>query len=478
MITARLYSDDRILDLAPFLDQMVLTRSTSDEEADLRCRVPWGMLSEQDLSLDWWLLLRREDQGVEGPALFLGRVTAISWGVRAATGETPEGGRVAIPVLIRAESWLSPMKRGQIFLSGRGVGAPGHVYDLRSWGPTMREILSAPFTSNNVGEVLARLFDRFAPHYRLPSTIAGGASFSSLPVVYSPETAQRFTRDRAGSYRGVYGLALNTAQAAFPGGASPFGLLQSLFGADPNLVELFPCTEPIEVPGGQVSPVVGGTPSLIFRLRPFISGRLDTRSASSAQVAQEQTAGAADLARVLALDSVIELNLSRDDSARVNFVYLDTPASQSRGIDGFGLYGSPRLDLEDIARNGLRPFRGSWPFFPRGSRSAGPTIRDQIQAVIDLAAAIVGQSHRFLTGSLLLAYDPELLQGEWIRLPSPGGSEGDLVMYAEAVQHMITVLPSGAITARSRVQFMRGFYGVEPVIELGEAAESGEAGGL
>ena len=119
MIAARLYSDDRILDLAPFLDQMVLTRSTSDEEADLRCRVPWGMLSEQDLSLDWWILIRRKDQEVEGPALFLGRVTAISWGVRAATGEAPEGGRVAIPVLIRAESWLSPMKRGQIFLSGR-----------------------------------------------------------------------------------------------------------------------------------------------------------------------------------------------------------------------------------------------------------------------------------------------------------------------------------------------------------------------
>jgi hypothetical protein len=241
---------------------------------------------------------------------------------------------------------------------------------------------------------------------------------------------------------------------------------------------LFPCTEPVEIPGGQVSPAIGGTPALIFRLKPFISGRLDTRAASSAQVAQAQTSDAAALARVVPLDAVIELNLSRDDANRINFVYMDTPGAQSRGIDGFGLYGRPRLDREDIARNGLRPFRGSWPFFPRGSRSAGPTIRDQIQAVIDLAAAIVGQSHRFLTGSLLLAYDPELLQGEWLRLPSPGGSEGDLVMYVEAVQHMITVLPSGAITARSRVQFVRGFYGSEPVIELEEAAESGEAGGL
>ena len=478
MITARLYSDDRILDLAPFLDQLILNRSTSDEGADLRCRVPWGMLSDQDLSLDWWLLLRRAEQGIEGPALFLGRVVSISWGVRAATGEAPEGGHVAIPVIIRAESWLSPMKRGQIYLSGRGVGAPGHVYDLRSWGPAMREILSAPFTSNNVGEVLNKLFNRFAPHYRLPSTIAGGASFKSLPVVYSPETARHFSRDRAGSYRGVYGVAINTAQAAFPGGASPFGLIQAIFGADLNLVELFPCTEPIEIPGGRVSPTIGGIPSLIFRLKPFISGRLDTRAASSAQVAQEQTSGAAALARVVPLDAVIELNLTPDDANRINFVYMDTPASQSRGIDGFGLYGSPRLDLEDIKRNGLRPFRGSWPFFPRGSRSAGPTIKDQIQAVIDLAAAIVGQSHRFLTGSLLLAYDPELLQGEWLRLPSPGGSEGDLVVYAEGIQHMITVLPNGAITARSRVQFVRGFYGVEPVIELEEAAESGEAGGL
>lgn len=467
MISAVLYSDDQVLDLTGYIDQAIISRSTSDEGADLRVRLPWGVLTDQDLSLDWWLLIGRKDGG---PSLFFGRVSSVSWGVRAATGENAEGVLLEIPITIRAESWLSPLKRSQIFISARSVGVEDHVFKLSAWSSTMRELITAPFGSNDIGEVLDRILAKFLPHYRLPKTILGGADLSRFRVIYSRDTARAHAPEREPYQRSVFGLALNTQSAILPSGSPPYSLISSLFSADPNLVELFPSTEPLDD-----GSLLKCSPVLIYRTKPFFSGALSSASALSARVAQEEAASIGAGAVVVSLSEIIDLNLSRDESARVNMVYMDTPASVSRGIDAFGLLGSPRIDAEDVEKFGLRAFRGSWPFFPRGDRAEGPLLADQIQAVTDLAASIVGQSHRFMTGTLFCAFRPDITQGSWVRIPAPLGGEGDLLAYAEGVQHMITVDPqSGTISARSRLQFIRAFYeGSDTGAELEIAPETG-----
>ncbi len=70
--------------------------------------------------------------------------------------------------------------------------------------------------------------------------------------------------------------------------------------------------------------------------------------------APAQQEHAARLARIITADEIIRLGVSANAQDRVNSVYVDTPFNESRGVEAFGLVGTPELEREDLEPAGPR----------------------------------------------------------------------------------------------------------------------------
>lgn len=449
---AELYTDTARHDLTRYLTSLTLTRSISAPYAsaelvlatDAHRPPPYLTTTTTGApSLDAWAVISDD----EGRALHIGPLVNISESIMRG-GE----GTLSRTLRLSIASPLHTLERATIALSAKSVNAAG-VYDLKAWGPRLRALIKAPFSSNQIGAVLARTYDTLAATYRLPLTLANGATLDAIPVIYSETRAQRYAPERAADLRSVHGLAVNSISTAANPQGSPWGLLSSSFDVEPNMIELFYSLEPHT--RGPVSRALGGaTPCLIYRLKPFIEGRVSSNAAASIDAINEETRQAARTPHRIPAAQVISYQAQTSDADRINGVYLDSPFTASQGVETFGLTISPSIDSDDTRRAGLRLYKARWPFFPPKAR--GQSIASHLAYVQDIAAAIIGQAHRYSRASLSTAYRPDLRAGLWISAELP---HARLIGYLESVSHNVDIEPqSGALMRRSNLTLTRCFY--------------------
>ena len=449
-----LYTDERTYDVTPFTTsfQIQLSLTAPYEQALIELMIPAHLQHELipfyeetgAIDLDTWVVIR-ENIELKKRAIFCGRLSAVSYGVSA----NEEGLVEAAPLQLNFTTWLAPLIESQIYLSATPL-INGHIYEIQSYGRLLQSTLSSVF-ENNIGEVLRTVYNHLSPAYRFPKTLAGGARLSSVPIISSRARAEQYAPERAHLYRGIYGLALNATQIR-PTGA-PWSILSSFFDVDPTLIELFPSLEPAHVTGS-LSDFLDATPVIMYRLKPFIFGRLTNQSIDpNAPSVQEH---AQTVERIITANEIIRLDLSVNAQDRINSAYVETPLNEQRGIDAFGLIGSPSLNREDIEQNGLRMYRGQWPFFPQGRSTPQRSLKREIDYIISIVNTITINNHRYLQGSLTIAQRPDLRAGLWVKVEYPQVHQ-HLIVYIETVTHTTQVIDQ-LTTRRSSISFTRGFY--------------------
>jgi len=458
MTDIKLYTDDHIYPITDYTTQYTINNSIMApyESAQLEIRVPYNL--EHDvlpfkgaaLDLNTWIVVKENDK-----AVFWGRVTGASYGLVVEDQDAPA--MVAGDVIrLTCESWVTALENGQIYLSGKSFNLGGHIYDLKSWGRILKGLITAPFQNRNLGAVLRRIFNYFAPSYRLPKKLVDGKSLFSIPVIYNKASAKKYAAEREPYHHSPYGLAVNAAQNPTPQGTA-WNMVTSAFDVDPNLIELFPSLEPPAQNTGALTKALGATPVLIYRWKPFIYGLNNPPKGENEQVAHPTKT-----IHYIEASDILNVGLSVSDSDRVNAVYIDTPLNESRGVEAFGLVGTPRLNRDDIDKAGLRMYRGQWPFFPKGKKEQNTSLNDAVQYVINCAYKIMINEHLYTRGTITTRQKLEITQGSWVKLELRHPiTKHELYAYVETITHSTRTQLNGDIERRSTLSIVRGFYSGE-----------------
>jgi len=422
---------------APYTQAQLSLKSTADLE-----RYLFEQNDQHTASLDFWLLITEELSGQER-AIFLGPALSLDRTLRA----TEAGAITTDALTLSAGSPLSYMQSSSISLSGRPQGTTGHIYTLETWGPTMRELIRAPFRDNNIGRVAQRIFNYLAPPYRFPKSLS--ATLDAIPIIYDQARAEQYAPERARDQRAVYGLAVNTISQATPQ-SSPWQIISAAFDVDPNIIELFYTLEP-HTAGGPLSSQLGATPAIIYRFKPFIFGAVS--APAGVQASAEITEPAKDTPHRLTSSEIISLTTSQSDADRINSAYINSPLNTTRGVESFGLLADPALDREDIERAGLRMYRANWPFFP--PRLSKQNMSAHTRHIVAITSTITGEGHRYARAQAFTAYRPDLRAGLWVKLSL--SRELSFVAYIDSATHSESMSETTK-SRRSQFSLVRGFY--------------------
>lgn len=452
---AELYTDELIRDLSPYVISISTHHSTTAPYMSAQMRLtaeakkaePYlNRVSTGAADLDGWVLITSQDTAAP---LIMGPIIAISESLEAL-----EGGALRREIALTIGSPLHYMSASTLAISAKDTGAAG-VYGLGEWAPRMRRLIQAPFQSYQVGEVLRRTFNELARPYRLPLTL-GGASLNTLPVVYNTARAQQYAPERAPDLRGVHGLAVQLVSASALPTSTPWGLIAGAFDVEPSLIELFITIEPHT--SGPLSERIGGTPSIIYRLKPWISGRINSAAGLDLGAVNESTRAASQTPHRLSGDQILNYQARLSDRDRANVIYLDGPFTASQGVESFGLLINPRVDQQDTSRAGSRVFKARWPFFPPRTRQEA--LKPHLNYMLDIAAAMIGQGHRYATATAATAYRPDLRAGLWVALELSDFRRA--LGYIQSVSHTLNISPQGTITRRTSLELVRVHYEEAP----------------
>jgi hypothetical protein len=460
-LTINLYTDDSIYSVRDFTPSLRIEHfiNAPYSQANLTLRVPLHLQHDalplhdkKMFDVGAWLQVYDVDLNT---TVFLGCCVSASTGVEV----QEDGLKDTIDLNIDFNSWLTPLMKGQVYLSGKSFGLNGHVLDINTWGALMMKALSAPFTSSDVGATLKALWNLTSPYYRFPKTLIPTGSFFNVPIVHNQLTATQYAPDRSSRFRSVFGRAIN-AYSSVTTGNTAWGLVTSSFDCDPSVFELFPSLEPSTVEGGTLGRALKATPCIIYRIKPFI---FDSVKASTAGALNEVSLHPTVDAVYISASRIQMLSINLSDDNRVNAVYVSTPLNVSKGVETFGLVGSPVFDRTDIEKHGLRLYKANYPFFTVG-RTKQTTITTDVNYVISLCSQVMLNSHRYFTGSANLLYDGGIRAGKWYRLQTDQTNiDKDLLVYVEKVEHSINVVGSNVVQSRTRIRFTRAFYvGEEP----------------
>tara|TARA_Y100000592_G_scaffold10880_1_gene15441 strand:- start:31125 stop:32546 length:1422 start_codon:yes stop_codon:yes gene_type:complete len=461
----KLYTDKEIFDITGYCTsvQVQIGLYAPYQNASVDVKVPLELIRDvlphyeetAAIDLDTWIVISDhiEHEGVQR-AIFLGRLTAVSYGVEADSAKE-SAGIISTPLIsITAQSFIAPLVESQLYLSAKEQ-LRGHIYEVNSYGRLLKSAISSAFRNKtNVGRVLGTLYSTLSKPYRLPKTLASGKSLQAIPVIFSRERADQFAPLRSNLYRHVFGLALNASHIR-PTGA-PWSALTALFDADPSIIELFPSLEPKSTKG-EISNALGSTPVIMYRLKPFIfkNPRRQEVDPDSPQVQEH----ARNVKTLITSSEIIRVGFSVKSADRINGVYVDTPLNASRGVDPFGILGRPTIDREDVSRAGLRLYRGQWPFLPVGRNTKPESLTREIQHIISLVDQIARDQHRYINGTATTRQRLDINAGHWIKLEITGPHTHEyLICYVETITHRSTVYENSIIEKRSTISFTRGFY--------------------
>ena len=211
-----------------------------------------------------WIVIRRTDSEA---AYAFGRVHDASGGI----DNNAASGRVAMPFKVYAESWFDFLARVQVY-AGPGVSTP--VGTLLS-SDEIQNVFEAAKTAfrGDIGKALGEVIGYVANV--LIGSSQGAFISDEIKVIHSPDTSRLYGRgDRTAE--AVIGPAVNSigAVSSVMTGTTVLGLIQSTFGADAGMIEMFPSLE--RFGGGSDPTTTGNTPfelgksiALVYRMRPW-----------------------------------------------------------------------------------------------------------------------------------------------------------------------------------------------------------------
>lgn len=450
-----LYTNDRVYSVADFVTSLKMSHFVTSpySQANLSLRVPFDLIEEvlplkenKVFDISSWLQVYDVDLQT---TVFLGRGVSYSNSLDVRS----DGLRETTALNIDFECWIAPLTRGQIYLSAKNFGLNGQIFNIQTWAGLLGTTLKKPFTSKDVGATLRALWNEISQYYYFPDALIKGTSFFSVPVVHDKTKALTYAPNRQARFRSVHGLAIN-AMSSLTTGSTAWNIITSSFDVDPSVIELFPSLEQTST-GGALGSSLKATPVLIYRLKPFIFKSVE---ATAPQAINEVSTHPFIDSKVIDSQKIISLSLFLTEDNRINAIYINTPLSQSKGVETFGLVGNPVLDSNDIAYNGLKLYKVNYPFFPVGRKQQN-TLAQDVDYVIKQASQILLNSHKYFQGSATLLYDGSITAGTWLHLQIRSNSNlKDLLVYVEKVEHSINVTASNVIQSRTSIRFTRAFY--------------------
>lgn len=407
-----------------------------------------------------------------------------------------------IPLTLECTSWLDLLQRSQIALSaGRGWGREGFVYRLQTWASRAAALLQTLGT-REPGVIFERLW-RSLVHVTLPNTLAAAADEKPLtigqeiPVLFDSETTIAYAPLRANQHMDVPGYAINSFATFRQPGGSLWEMFAHTFGADPNVVEVFPSLEwPCYLPAGQdgnavpaytrIGKALGSQPVLIYRLKPYVLvplnqqalQRLTARNVEGARnvpvtASQElgafQTVASADLPvdvkwYEFTPREVLEFMPTWSDDDRINCVSLLSPVQPQSQIELFGLMGTPQVNDRSVSAHGFRQYKVDWPFLPATIPDDDPTERDtltrRIDSLTEAAYTILAGGESHFRATVQTLYKPWVRAGHWMSLQLTEATVDlpakNVTAYIEGATHEVLGEDGLVVSASTSLDLVRG----------------------
>lgn len=236
--------------------------------------------------------------------------------------------------------------------------------------------------------------------------------------------------------------------------ATMWGLLQSIFYPNQELLELFPRLD-------HNATSVSSAMKMVYRYKP-LNPSIDTPQNSY----MFEFFGPDKTSREhLKIESaqVSSISLSWNESSRTNAINLSIPFEIGEGGDSllFGVGCVPVFDQVDINTYGLRAYTANTPFIAQGSQPDAIAKYNQIapSALAERLYLLLGEGEKYATGTITCIYDAKLISyiGSWATLTMPDYK--DLTFYILGVRNSFAVDPfSGAPIARSFIEIERASY--------------------
>jgi len=461
-LRAEIHTYDGVEDITGWVGSLSYTNSTTGGTAQATLHIPlqsWGRMGRKVPVLPGaWLVVR--DAGTH-QTHWWGRIDAVSTGREVAAGSAPHG-VTTTPVSISAQTYEQMLGNARVILAPgmRGADVPGAVYQFKSWAPRMKAWMQA-FDTNQPGELLAKVF-RVLAQQPLPRSLGGETLGEAVPVAWNEDLAPPALVDR---FIPVPGLAIQAFGNMLPRGTI-WSMIQGTFGADPQLVELFPGNYPF-LGGAGAGASVGGASTaleevlgvrvpLVYRMAPLhVDKAVWGEGVVVAGLFGKTPSG---FAQHLDQSDVENWTVRWSDSDRKNGFYAETYLQPQSQMGAYGLLGTPIIDAEDAERHGLRFFEASWPFFPSaGEEAAGQSLQASIDAVVEYAAHALQNSHLKGVGSLTLRPNPFLRPGGWVTVDV--GADERWSCYLNSVTYHASVAAEGLLTTGTSAEYIQGIFG-------------------
>tara|TARA_R110002110_G_scaffold90057_5_gene234406 strand:+ start:214 stop:1899 length:1686 start_codon:yes stop_codon:yes gene_type:complete len=457
-------------------------------------------------------LVIRDAQSVSGEAVWWGRVQRA----RHRTRVNAQGVIVEDPIVLECGSCLSVLAQSSIVAAAStptvSAVIPGALISAEGLGVYFKQVaeaiaLQAKSVTPYMGTGLETFWRAFAKNGILPSallnpaegvtanalarelsefdrlrvtTVAVGAalevgapveaavsaalqiatglnSLSKIPVVWNKPLALSFAPERAANMTPVPGWALNAWSGGVPRG-SIWSFINATFGADPNLVEMFPSLEPA-VPGsaGSLSvPGLGGaSPVLNYRMKPL----LEAPTPKGISTLLFPSPNTFPSLRVIQASDITSIDTVYDDAERINGWFVHTPYKPRSQMKLMGSWADPKFNTASANVHGLRYYEANWPFYPGGgSLPTEGLYKESLSAVVEYAQAISANGEERPSGTMGLKYMPGVRAGHWYNAMFLDGRSlpGFYQMYADTVTHSVRVdKKTGVQSGRSSMSFIR-----------------------
>lgn len=447
-------------------------------EQDAESQPQWG----RNPGTGWWISVHGFHSDGRKQAFCFGYVTSVS----ATESADPTTGNHETRMVVQAESFFSWLARSkyQMAASPSAWGKDGFVYRVNAWGEKITAICKSLFT-----KPMGSLFEQLWPAMvktKFPETLTSQTAGEAIKIVWNEETASRYSPRRAGQCIAVPG---NQRQFIHAGqyGYHIASFFESLFGADPRFVEMFPSIEPVDEDTGDdpLENAIGGRLVMVYRLKPFITKPISAKSIKelyfrdSGPTACERIQIAQTLSKTVPTGypasmfdtpahEVEAVQLTWSEGDRVNLTY----GAHFGAADGnafYGLLGTPLVRSDKtIEYHGLRTAELQWPFFPSSAYLQGvagvnsllqavnkafnttftlppdeAAIKPYEDAITELTWAVLGEGEQYARATVRIGMvKPWLRQGMWVTVRT---GHRTLTGYTDAAQHSIRVSGNGTV---------------------------------
>jgi len=236
--------------------------------------------------------------------------------------------------------------------------------------------------------------------------------------------------------------------------ATMWGILQSIFLPNQDMLEMFPRLEHTSL-----EHLKEGM-AMVYRYKP-VNPTVDVPPGAYASTFFGKRAPKEHLK--IEEKIVSSISLSWSEGSRINAINLSIPFEIGEGGDSllFGVGCSPVFDQIDINTNGLRMYTANTPFIAQGSQPDKIALYNTKapSALAERLYLLLGEGEKYASGTITCLYDAALISyiGSWAEIST---KKMKLTFYITNVRNSFAVDPmSGVPIARSFIEVERASYG-------------------